>query len=392
MKTKIITILVFLLFSRYTLSAQGNSFMLSGKVIGRDSGILILDYTDKKGKWVSDTAYLKGGAFSFSGTLGGPENTTLTGDIKSRSVDDPNFTQLFLEPNKMTITLHENDVKNAVMAGSVMQGDMDLLKKQKKLNIALENEIGIQLDNTYKAEKNGGNPVVLKIKRDSLYNLARRYSAQDKIVDYAFITTHPKSYLSPYLMEYYFESRKLPLDSAEIFYSSFIPKVKTSIAGKIINDAIIARKASAIGMVAPEFTKVDINGKNIDLTSFRDKNYILLDFWASWCVPCREGIPHLKQVYRQYHSKGLDIVGLSWDSDEKAWKDAINKDSTGMWHHIFANMYLPNDNSLRNKYSIEGIPTLVLIDKSGVILDRWTGEDAETEADIDKKMAEVFSK
>lgn len=365
-------------------------FTLTGKIIGRMDGSIKLSYISKNGKEINDTATLINGAFAFRGEVPGPIYATLTGNTKTRSVDDPNFTELFIAPANMSVTLQEGDFKHAEISGSVMQDDMNLLNKQKR---QLNKDVAVLVleMNKLNGAESGKSPDLLKVKKDSLYKIYYQYRALEKGVDYKFISGHSASYLSPHLMEYYFGSRKLSLDSAQLFYNSFTPEVKNSVAGKNINADILARKASAPGSMAPVFIKTDIDGKSIDLASFRNKNYVLLDFWASWCVPCREEGPRLKQIYNRYHNRGLEVISISWDSKEKDWKDAIKQDSTDMYHHVPGNMFLPGDVSMRGKYSIAGIPTFILIDKEGRIAGRYRGSDDEGSMDdLEKKLAQAL--
>jgi thiol-disulfide isomerase/thioredoxin len=89
-----------------------------------------------------------------------------------------------------------------------------------------------------------------------------------------------------------------------------------------------------IGNLAPDFKATTLNQKDIVLSQFKASSVVLLDFWASWCVPCRQSIPYLKVVYHKYHTKGLSRIAVSVDEDRKKWIDAVNQDSTNMWYHI----------------------------------------------------------
>lgn len=392
-----IILLAVIALHHFTVLAQGvnntGHFILSGKVNGRNTGLIWLSYIDKNGKEVKDTTYLKKGAFAFKGYVSGPISAILLGRTKSRSSDDPNFTELFLEPGKMQIMLSENDFKSFKMTGSNTQTDMTLLRNQKSSVTKKENTIGLMLQELNNRMSKGDTSLLLRSKKDSVWGNYLVCREEERKIDYAFIASHPSSCLSPYLMDYYFGSRKLPLDSAELFFNRFTTSVKESPLGKNINSQIVQRKTSAVGGKAPDFTRADINGAPLTLSSLEGRGYILLDFWASWCVPCRADNPEIKRIYETYHPKGLDIISISWDSDKKAWHDAINKDGTNQWYHVFANVFLPNDNGLRGTYAIAGIPSLILIDKNGTIIGRYRGGSEEGDiSDLDKKLAEVFSK
>ncbi|RYG08102.1 MAG: TlpA family protein disulfide reductase, partial [Chitinophagaceae bacterium] len=139
---------------------------------------------------------------------------------------------------------------------------------------------------------------------------------------------------------------------------------------------------------------IDIGGKPLSLADFKGK-YVLLDFWASWCVPCREGNPHLKKLYAQYKNKGLEIIGVS-DDDSKpyAWKAAVAQDQIGMWKHVLRGLKRVGDtydrtNDISENFGIHTLPTKILIDRNGKIVGRYGGGGESDEA-MDKKLAEIF--
>ncbi len=376
--TKKIILLSIIWAHSYIINAQQlkltNKFTLSISITGQHVNLLLLSYTDQNGKYVKDTCHSKKGIFVFTGYINGPSTANLTGHTKSNSSDDPNFTMIFLEPVNMKCILVENNFKNAKITGSATQHEFEMLTKEKASIKKIEDILSIKLKEIDKNIQNGDTSLTQKNKHDKIWNKYLKCREKDKQIDYAFISTHPGSYLSPYLMVYYFGSRKLSLDSAELFFNNFHKTIQNSFYGKSIKDEISARKLSSTGSAAPIFSKIDINGKEINLSSFKGKSYVLLDFWASWCAPCREITPHLKELYQKLHSKGLDVISISWDSDKKAWLDAITKDDTNNWNNVFADISQPMDNGLRDKYSIASIPTLILIDKNGIIIGRYRGD------------------
>ncbi|HEX3384863.1 MAG TPA: TlpA disulfide reductase family protein [Mucilaginibacter sp.] len=369
------------------------NFILTGQIAGRNNGLIWINYLDKKGKEIKDTTYLSNGNFKFKGQIDGATPVSLYGNVKSRSSDDPNFTELFIEPGKMTVTLTEGHFKNFEMTGSRSQADMFLLQKQKALITSQQAAIGRLKNRIIDQINKGDTSETARHQKDSILNKEHECRELERKADFNFISSHPASSVSPYLMNKYFRSRELSLDSAELFFGRFTSSVKESVLGKNIGRQIAQRKASAIGSKAPNFTKPDINGKSLTLSELKGKGYILLDFWASWCVPCRKDEPEIKKLYETYHLKGLDIISISWDSNKKAWQDAIASDGTGEWHQVFANVFLPNDNGLRDTYFIGAIPSLILIDTNGVIIGRYRGASDEGDlADLKKKLVEVFNK
>ena len=294
----------------------------------------------------------------------------------------------------MTVSLHENDFAHAKITGSQMQQDWDYLIKQEKP--IQQNKLKLY-NESWKISAGGNTPknhaavVVIGNKIDSCDELVKQ-------MDYRFAFTHPDSYLSAYLVNNYIE--ELPLDTIEMYYNTFSPFVKNSIAGLSIHKTFVYRKASAPGSMAPLFTKTDINGHLFNLQSFRNKNYVMLVFWGSWCL-C-DDYQHLNQLFTKYHAKGLEIVGICTDFVTPGWKDTINKHGTKNWHHISENVGTSKyNNALEILYNSNGMPpsTIFLIDKKGKIIGRYYGSikqdferriDEGTLDDLDKKLAQAI--
>ena len=129
----------------------------------------------------------------------------------------------------------------------------------------------------------------------------------------------------------------------------------------------------------PDFVVKDINNEQVRLSTFQNKNFVLLDFWASWCIPCREGFPALKIAYKKFYDKGFEIINISIDQDLQKWKDAITHDSIATWKHVSEE---ENKSFVYSLYFGIGIPLKVLIDKQGKIVARWLGDGKENEEEL----------
>jgi peroxiredoxin len=145
--------------------------------------------------------------------------------------------------------------------------------------------------------------------------------------------------------------------------------------------ADILRK-TASGTMAPDFTVVQPDGSKISLSSFRGK-YVMLDFWASWCVPCRAENPHTKKLYEKFHPYGLEVISFSLDADVNAWKKAIEKDGL-VWHNA-SDLKMGKLSPVAQKYGIDGLPAVWIIDPKGkIIAEGIKGEE------IDKVLSSIF--
>lgn len=166
-------------------------------------------------------------------------------------------------------------------------------------------------------------------------------------------------------------------------------KVVESLEGKMdqnefyqaIRIQVMAQRRLAIGSPAPEITLPQPNGQDLSLSDLKGK-YVLIDFWASWCGPCRKENPNVVRVYEKYHDMGFEILGVSLDQNQKAWLNAIEQDGL-RWKHVSDLKYWGS--AVVPEYQIKGIPLTYLVDPEGNII----GKNLRG-ASLEQKLAEIF--
>ena len=348
------TCLYLIIFFSLNIFAQTRSrndqFIITGKIIGQQRGLVSLEYHNKEGKLVKDSNVLQKGNFYFKGYVSEPTLATLRGNVKSISDDDLNAVGLYIEPNDMALELEYNSFKKMKVSGSKTQKEFEELQKEWAQD-----------------------------------------SATDKI-DYQFISTHPNSYVSAFELSLFLS--KWSLDSIKTLYNKLTPIVQKSFYGKEVKQKILNIDNSSQGRMAKNFTALDINGNSINLEAFKGR-YVLLDFWASWCIPCRKSFPHLKNLFDSYHRNGLEIIGISADLDSVGWKKAIEKDGVSIWHNILdfnkeKEGRIDGSQTIRNKYGVISLPTKILIDRNGMIVGRYGGTGGESDTRLDEKLGELL--
>ena len=140
-------------------------------------------------------------------------------------------------------------------------------------------------------------------------------------------------------------------------------------------------RQTAVGVEAPEIALMEPNGGDLKLSDLRGQ-VILIDFWGSWCGPCRRENPNVKKVYDKYHGKGFEILGVSLDKDKAAWLEAIGQDQLN-WRHVSDLKYWQSE--VVATYKITGIPMTVLVDKEGKIIAKNLRGEA-----LENKLAQIF--
>lgn len=157
--------------------------------------------------------------------------------------------------------------------------------------------------------------------------------------------------------------REAPIEQMEQIVAQFDPNIQDCYPLRMMNERIARSKAAAVGSAAPEFELKDLNGNLVKLSSFKGK-YVLIDFWASWCGPCRKEIPNIKQVYKSFADKGLVVIGVSMDNTEKPWRKAVEEEQVEYLQLHDA------QNVMWKLYDFKGIPFITLISPEGIILER----------------------
>lgn len=167
----------------------------------------------------------------------------------------------------------------------------------------------------------------------------------------------------------------------KVYFKKLDKSVRKSTKGKIFERYIQAVENSSVGKKAPGITQFDLEGNPYSLQDLRGK-FVLVDFWASWCPPCREENPKLVAIYQDFKDKNFEILGVSFDRDMKAWKKAIDDDKL-TWKHISDIQHW--NNGAAGVYGIKAIPQNVLVNPEGIIVARNLHGD-----DLRKKLEEIL--
>lgn len=377
-------IFLWILFSLKNLYSQQtkDSFVLKGIITGINNSVIYLSYYDaylQSGR--VDSSSIRNGLFSFSGKLKQP--TVAFIKLNKREAIGLNATDIFLEPAKMNIAITLNEFGNAHLTGSKTQDDYDRLKSE--INQIKKNHPQLFDSNGY-VHKNLNTSLSEKV--------TIVYDSLNK-VDYDYFDQNPRSYLTAYLLQY--QVRNLSQDSLAIFYNRLGENLKHHVVTQTIRTRLKNMTAGAVGTIAPKFFAKDTSGNDF-YSGFKKGRFMLLDFWASWCVPCRQNSPYLIELYEKYKDKGLRIVGIADDRDLIKWKDAIVKDKTNVWTQVrreansgLKTKGLSDVNDVNEKFNISILPTYILIDIHGVIIGRFETND-ESLIKLTQKLETLFLK
>jgi thiol-disulfide isomerase/thioredoxin len=360
---------------------DNNRFILHGKVLNKKKGFLVLEYIPDS-IVVKDTVLIKNGVFTIEGSI--PEPTIAT------IVNGNNKGSFYLEQKNMNVTLIKDKFK---LEGSKTQMESEQLEKIRNVNSSKVRMLFEKKDSLMKlSSKIEKKELVEKLKDIDNKILEEKNVLESEIIQ--FILNNPKSFLVPYQLTLLQENYSIPLDSVKSIFNKLEKSVQNSKYGKILRKNILKEEKIQIGKIPPDFQVRDINNKQISLKQFKGENVVLLEFWASWCAPCRKSFPHLKELYEKYHANGFKIIAVTvFDNNIESWKKAINKDKISNWHNVASNFMSGEiiNQAFLNDYNPTPIPKKILIDKDGKVVGIWVGYSKEIEREIDGKLKELFS-
>lgn len=327
-------ILVLIFFAAFlSHAATGNSFDIHVSIKNlRAPARLILTVRDV-GQWTEYTAESANGSFQLKGTLKDPAFAFLVMKYQSdldKAPDMNNVTELFIEPGTIRIE-GDGSLKTAIITAGPAQRKLQEIKQQV---------------NAYQADQ-----------------YADRANAVKK-----FVESNPQSFVSIYLLQDFHLDGSFRMEAGNVapLFELLAPQLKESASGQELKNDITVAQRTAIGSTAPDFVQADTVGRQVTLKSLRG-HYVLIDFWASWCKPCRAENPSLVKAYQSWKDKGFTILGVSLDNNKNSWLKAIRKDGL-TWTQVSDLKFWRNEVAMQ--YGVKTIPQNFLLDPEGKIIGR----------------------
>ena len=297
-----------------------------------------------------DSVTLKDGKGTLTGTIKSPELYYLT--FKSFNI----YVPLWLENSKITVNAGMRTLRNPVIKGSKTQDEFMAYEDSIK---SFRDQEG-RLAQKYRMAR-------MEKKEDIMKAAEKKYdSLENKRLDYVFgyVMRHNKSVISPYLVMR--NSFAFTLGKLDSVTSNFDTTLSNNTYVKLLKERVATLKRVAIGQHFINFTLNDTTGKPVSLSSVvKDHKYTLVDFWASWCGPCRAENPNVVAAYKKFHKKGFTVFGVSFDKDHASWVKAIKHDGLD-WTQVSDLKYWQS--AAGKLYGVQSIPHNVLIDQKGIII------------------------
>lgn len=364
----------------YGMAQETGGYVITGKLKGNAEGKKVYLRPNDNPK-AADSTIVKNGTFEFRGKTEYPQMYDISINRTEATEKNPRPWQplipVLVENRKIGLSaeldsintqldvyMNKYDHSRVKITGAPLYDEYLKFSKeydalQKKSSAAFD--VYIAYLNPGKDKKKG--PISEGIAAVDNIDIARK-NAQDYLVNY--IKNNPSSYVAALVFKRGLE--KFTVDEMNELYTGFAPAIKNSNAGKNLQEAIGKTAKTAIGAQYADFAFEDNNGKPVKLSDHVGKGkYVLLEFWASWCGPCRSDIPHLKEVYDLYNPAGFEVISISMDDDKTKWLKAVDEEKM-KWMQV--SDLKAFEGELSKLYNFNGIPTCVLVGPDGKIVTR----------------------
>ncbi len=348
------------------ISCKKDGYEITGTANGVDNGKNVyLEAQSETGPVALDTAVVENGKFKFDGKLkDGVELAFVRIETFNGSLP------IILENGDIAIEFNKDTIQKSKIGGT--KNNDKFQSYNDKSNVIFKKMMKFQEQNQQKmmtAQQTQDTATASALMKE--YN---KFQEELNEESKSFINSNPDAFISSLLLENFLMRNSITLDEAKKFYEKLDKSLLNTKSGKNITKMMEAMSSANVGSIAPDFSAPSPEGKTISLKESLGK-VTLIDFWASWCGPCRKENPNVVAMYNELHDKGFNIIGVSLDNPggDQAWKDAIAKDGL-TWNQV-SNLKGWKD-PIAEQYNVKSIPATFLLDASGKIVAKDLRGDA----------------
>lgn len=329
-----------------------NEYRLEVTADGVEDGkkVYIKKSDEKNAPVTVDSTVVKEGKFTISGFSESPELHYVFIDSITG-----NFGYI-AEPGMINVVAYKDSIAKSIMGGTPNNDDFNTFLTESK---SIANRIDAIRKEYVEASKS----------RDtvSINTLAEAFNelmVEAGDFEIKFIKDHPDSFMSVLILERILFKGGRTAEEVKELFDPLNEAIKTTRSGKNISTRLDALLVTSVGAIAPDFKAPTPDGATLSLSEAKGK-VTIIDFWASWCKPCRAENPNVVELYNKYHDKGLNIIAVSLDKTAEDWKEAIEADGLP-WKHVSNLKYWQDP--IARQYNIRSIPATFVLDADGKII------------------------
>ncbi|MDO6854746.1 TlpA disulfide reductase family protein [Cellulophaga lytica] len=376
-----------------------DGYTITGTIKGADISWINLvqpnniDFTKNK---VIDSAQVVDGTFQFKGKVANVDMIYLSAKNSRHNLGP----SLYLENSDISVELNnmvENGRENLTLTKILGSKHQNLYQKQLDIADSIWNQKKYALMREIKAEQlrvaplGKDHPDSKAVYQRFMDNqdLARALIQERNDAKLQFVKNNPESPIAPGILLFVYSPGGMTKEEMKEYYELLQGPAKNTVAyASIVDRYKVYFESLAPGALAADFTLPTEGGGDLTLSEVKGK-YIFVDFWASWCVPCRASFPHLKELYKKYKKDGFEVVAIGTGDTEAKWKKAIKEDET-VWYHVFDSNFSGKDKTdglgkVANDYGVIALPTTYILDENLIIVARTRGKE-----ELDAKLKELF--
>ena len=362
--------LVFSLLIISCNSLEPDSFIIEGLTDFEDGLSVYRVKAGPNGQPISvDTAKIIKGTFKFEGLISQIDINFI--NIEGLNANIP----VIIEEGVIEAEIFKDNLNSPKIRGTQSNNDLDQYRLSTK---AYTDKLQLIAQGINQANTVGDNILV-----EDLTSEYRVIEQELSVFEKGFMNSRPSSYIATLILERLVFTKKVPQTEAVAIFNGFEQKIKESVSGKKIY-AIISKpiNPTAIGAISAAFEAPNQFGEILSLESMKGK-VTIIDFWASWCRPCRIENPNLVRLYKRMHDKGLEIISVSLDKSKASWIQGIEDDGL-IWNHVSNLKYWKEPVALL--YGVSAIPKAFILDENGVIVAKDL-RGAQLDAKIEELLA-----
>jgi peroxiredoxin len=370
-------IIVFLALAVTIVSCSNvgkDEFIVNGSIKGIPDGkVVVLErFDDSLGAITVDTAKVKDGKFTFNGKTLEPELHS----IRVETVQNSSY--LIIENGEIDLDIVKDSTFQNKISGTYNNDQLFEFNKKGIESEKKKKEFGKKYQAKFLLAQNQKDTATMKKIQTDYEALEKSMKAETE----EYVKSHPKAIIAALLIKSLFGEFEPDVTKIQTLFNGLDKSIQDTKVGKSILKNLKEFKIVKPGRRAPEFSAPNVDGKSVSLKESLGK-VTIVDFWASWCGPCRKENPNMVKLYAEFHDKGLNIIGVSLDDDATKWKEAIAADNL-TWTQV-SNLKKWKD-PIAAEYGVDAIPSTFVLNQFGVVVAKNISGEA-----LKAKIAELLA-